>query len=103
MRNSAEFQVFVELVKKKTNDEVQATSASEVSEESRCMLNGMKKMVIRDREIEANKVLFKGIKSQLIGGSRTWFSDQFPEADFELRDRIVTIHLDGKSSEEEIV
>lgn len=64
----------------------------------RNLLQHVRKRVYAHREA----IILKGLKEQLIGGSRTWLLNMFPKAEFNIRHRVVTLWLDGIPVEEEL-
>jgi len=63
---------------------------------SDAFVENMKRCLVKERLIELDQANLLGLKDQLIGGARTWLLDNFPDVAFEIRNRVVTIWLDGK-------
>ena len=66
------------------------------SQLSDAFVENMKRRFVKERLAELDQANLLGLKDQLIGGARTWLLDNFPDAEFEIVNRVVTIFLDGK-------
>jgi hypothetical protein len=59
--------------------------------------------LLRDMDREKWSAVLDGLKGQLVGGSRVWLSNNFPDVEFAVdhRRRTVTIFFEGKPEGDE--